>query len=168
MEAEPGESTTEIHYPEVSASDNCSVDITQLQGLGSGACFPTGTTKEVYLATDPSGNTDTLVFTITVNAANDPTAVAPEISPGTIRIYPNPTNGWLRLEMDDYQRFTNPEIEIYSVGGEKILQREMKASSLQIDVRRYKDGLYFLRVKAQGLDVTKRFIVTRHTTFSPD
>jgi hypothetical protein len=50
----------------ISASDNCSATITQISGLSSGSNFPAGTTTNVFVATDASGNSDTCSFNVTV------------------------------------------------------------------------------------------------------
>ena len=54
-------------YDLPTATDNCEVEITQTQGLGSGSVFQFGTTVETYVATDTYGNTATCSITITVN-----------------------------------------------------------------------------------------------------
>lgn len=48
------------------ANDNCSVTVTQIDGLVSGSVFPVGVDTIVYVATDNFGQTDTCRFTITV------------------------------------------------------------------------------------------------------
>ncbi|TDE44339.1 HYR domain-containing protein [Flavobacterium rhamnosiphilum] len=53
----------------ISAEDNCSTSLTRTAGLGSGEVFPVGTTTETYEAIDPSGNSSSVSFTVTVNKA---------------------------------------------------------------------------------------------------
>ncbi|MCB0683073.1 MAG: HYR domain-containing protein, partial [Saprospiraceae bacterium] len=63
------------------AADNCAVEsITQLQGLVNGSFFPVGTTTMEYEAEDPSGNTATCLFDITVNDAQNPEAQCQDIT----------------------------------------------------------------------------------------
>ncbi len=50
----------------VYATDNCTF-IANLVGLSSGSTFPIGTTTNLFSATDPSNNTATCSFTVTVN-----------------------------------------------------------------------------------------------------
>ena len=50
-----------------------SVTLSLVSGLGSGAAFPAGVSTEVWMATDPSGNTDECSFTITVKEPTPPT-----------------------------------------------------------------------------------------------
>ena len=61
-----GQNGATVNY-NISASDNCSYVFNQIAGLASGSFFPIGQTKNVFVATDPSGNTDTCRFLVTVN-----------------------------------------------------------------------------------------------------
>ena len=64
----------------ITATDNCSYVITQTAGLPSGSLFPVGTTTNTFVATDPSGNTDTCSFTVTVTDMEAPTAICQNIN----------------------------------------------------------------------------------------
>ncbi|KAA3623922.1 MAG: HYR domain-containing protein, partial [Bacteroidetes bacterium] len=78
VNSDPGNCGAVVTYAPVIATDNCSpVTTTQTAGLGSGGTFPVGTTTETYLATDPSGNTATCTFTITVEDNEAPTITCP-------------------------------------------------------------------------------------------
>ena len=50
------------------ATDNCSATVTQTSGLASGSTFPVGINTITFTATDPSGNTTSCSFTVTVNS----------------------------------------------------------------------------------------------------
>jgi hypothetical protein len=49
------------------ATDNCSATVSQISGPASGDSLAAGTYPVMYVAMDPSGNTDTCGFTITVH-----------------------------------------------------------------------------------------------------
>ncbi|SHF82336.1 Por secretion system C-terminal sorting domain-containing protein [Mariniphaga anaerophila] len=66
----PGTSETPIEYPEVLATDNCSVEVNLIGGLGPNGLFPVGVTTEKWVAVDDRGNSDTLMFNVTVVALN--------------------------------------------------------------------------------------------------
>lgn len=53
------------------AIDNC-VGVTLTSNYAPGSVFPVGTTDVIYIATDPSGNIDSCVFTITVEDLTPP------------------------------------------------------------------------------------------------
>jgi hypothetical protein len=61
----PSACGTVVNYA-VIASDNCSFTVNQTQGLADGAVFPLGTTVNTFVATDASGNSSSVTFTVTV------------------------------------------------------------------------------------------------------
>jgi hypothetical protein len=72
---EPGICGARVKY-EVSATDDCpeKVKIEQTQGLPSGSIFPTGKTLNIFKATDASGNSSILAFTVTIEDKDAPKA----------------------------------------------------------------------------------------------
>lgn len=70
-------SCTATLFYTVTATDNCTTNpvITQTQGLPSGSGFPVGTTTNIFVATDSTGNTATCSFNVTVIDA--PTIICP-------------------------------------------------------------------------------------------
>ena len=65
---EEGKCSTQIDYPDISATDNCGVEnIKMINGLGAEGEFPVGANVEQWVATDASGNTDTLTFKVIVS-----------------------------------------------------------------------------------------------------
>jgi hypothetical protein len=70
---EPGKCGAVVTYQTPVGSDNCpGVVTTQTTGLGSGAFFPVGITKETYVVKDAAGNIDSCSFTITVKDVEAP------------------------------------------------------------------------------------------------
>ena len=61
----------------LSVSDNSSgpVTIAQIAGLPSGSCFPVGTTINTFVATDPSGNSSSCSFNVTVTDNEAPSII---------------------------------------------------------------------------------------------
>ncbi len=68
-----------VTFATPTASDNCSVVVTQTTGLASGSIFPVGTTINTFVATDPSGNTATCSFTVTINPIPTVNAVTNQV-----------------------------------------------------------------------------------------
>ncbi|QIE59018.1 HYR domain-containing protein [Rasiella rasia] len=56
-----------ISYTVPTATDDCTVSVSQTAGLPSGSNFPLGTTTNTFVATDSSGNTDTCSFTVNLS-----------------------------------------------------------------------------------------------------
>ena len=59
------------------ATDNCSVTVSQISGLASGATFPIDTTINTFVATDSIGNTDTCSFIVVVEDVEAPAITCP-------------------------------------------------------------------------------------------
>lgn len=55
-----------VTFPNITATDNCAVLVTQTLGLPSGSTFPTGITAMQYTARDSSGNTAVCNFNIEI------------------------------------------------------------------------------------------------------
>lgn len=67
-----------VTYGSISAVDNCAApSITLIGGLNSGSTFPVGVTTITYRATDPSNNSSTCSFTVTVNDVTLPSITCP-------------------------------------------------------------------------------------------
>ena len=62
---------------DVTATDNCSVQVEFTSGLPSGSIFPVGITENVYTAIDASGNTSACSFTVTVKDNEKPAIKCP-------------------------------------------------------------------------------------------
>lgn len=61
----------------ISDTDNCASTLSQIGGLPSGSVFPAGMTVNTFVSEDPSGNTDTCTFTVTVVDNENPTILCP-------------------------------------------------------------------------------------------
>ena len=109
-----------------------------------------GTANLVYTYTDPNGCTATDGATITVSACVGITE--PFIAAG-MNLYPNPNNGSFTLTINDanYEYIT---VELVTVEGQVIYSD--KASDVngvyvkQLDLTTHANGIYFLRVTANG------------------
>ncbi|MEZ4892512.1 MAG: HYR domain-containing protein [Saprospiraceae bacterium] len=67
-----------VTYSSPTGSDNCTVSsVTRISGLASGALFPVGVTTNVWRASDPSGNSGTCSFTVTVSDTEAPVINCP-------------------------------------------------------------------------------------------
>ena len=66
-----GSCSSAVSFIAPGAVDNCgSVTVVQTSGLPSGSIFPIGITTNTFVATDASGNTATVSFTVTVQGSN--------------------------------------------------------------------------------------------------
>ena len=71
-------------------------------------------------------------------------------------LYPNPTSGQITIEMEGMQK-----VVVYNALGQALLNKETNDDLLQLDLSGFENGLYWIKVMAQGEVVTRRFILSR-------
>ncbi|MEL6923138.1 MAG: T9SS type A sorting domain-containing protein, partial [Bacteroidota bacterium] len=84
-----------------------------------------------------------------------------EVGLQQLRLYPNPTNGQVRLDLELSQLAT-VDLRIYSVVGQEVLQRPLarfREMSYELDVSHLPEGVYFVRLVLDGQQqVTRRLV----------
>jgi hypothetical protein len=65
-----------------------------------------------------------------------------------LNIYPNPTDDMINIDLFNPQ---NADIEIFNINGSLIYSKPLKSNQEQIDLSAYPKGLYFVKVRQQGL-----------------
>ena len=77
-----------------------------------------------------------------------PTAIEPpENIDNTISVYPNPSKGQFYLKMNTYVDYL---ISVYDSNGNLLLSKESNNSNEMIDLSRYSNGVYFMRIIADN------------------
>ncbi|MCB9265235.1 MAG: T9SS type A sorting domain-containing protein [Lewinellaceae bacterium] len=81
---------------------------------------------------------------------------APLLDDKAVRLYPNPSNGWMTVELTD----SNDEIQaidLFNAQGALLnrLKAPRPASAARFDLGRYPEGLYVLRIKTRKGMLTK-------------
>ncbi len=67
-----------VNFTVPTGTDNCPGSVTtQISGLGSGATYPIGTTTNIFVVTDASGNTKTCSFIVNVSDNQVPNIICP-------------------------------------------------------------------------------------------
>jgi len=74
------------------------------------------------------------------------------------QVYPNPSSGKFVLEIDD---FISAYIDIYTIGGENILSKELTSSISEIDLSNYSTGIYSLIVTINEKEYTQQIVVQK-------
>ena len=84
------------------------------------------------------------------------------ITYNNLNIYPNPTRGLLNIEFDNIDNKIS-EVSVVNVLGDKIykdnLDNKTFKYSSQIDLSKYSNGIYFVRLKTKDGFVTKKLIL---------
>ena len=138
---------------DVTASDNCSVNITQSPAAGTN--LNAGTYQINFEATDPSGNTQTCSFELIVNDNN---GINENYQTNAIHLFPNPAKNTIKLAVDNIRI---NKIEIFDILGRKLFtETYTKAfNNRQIDISKLSSGKYFMHLQSAGKLYIKAFLV---------
>jgi hypothetical protein len=79
-----------------------------------------------------------------------------------VEVYPNPTNGVFRIQMDNGKlSIENYQLSIYNVLGECINQQIIKSPNQQIDLSFVPNGIYFLQLLNSDGIISKKIMVEK-------
>ncbi len=74
----------------------------------------------------------------------------------SLNLYPNPVSQELHIRLGSLAG--NDILEIYSAEGKKMLRQPLVSTEITVDVSRFTNGLYFIRIISDNESVTKRII----------
>ena len=127
---------------------------------GNGSSTPTisvgpiTNTFYVVTGTDVHGCKNTATVDITVKLC---TGIDEALSSGLdLKIYPNPTNGFFKVQMKEFNDKT--VIEIYNALGELITKEKVLTEVTDLNLKTYSDGLYYVKVKNSDQERTIKVI----------
>jgi uncharacterized delta-60 repeat protein len=83
----------------------------------------------------------------------------PENLPFSANVYPNPSNEWLKIEID--KRYQEIEVRLFTIQGEEIMKRHMNQSE-QLDMSAIPNGLYILAIQTSSGQVSTQKISVLH------
>ena len=69
------------------------------------------------------------------------------------KLYPNPTNGQLTVEMEGLT-----EVEVYNLVGQSLLRKDASEGSAIIDMSSLQNGVYMVKVSAQAGSVMQKVV----------
>ncbi len=123
------------------------------------ATFPDLATYEVCLTVHYQCRSDE--FCQTVDIAGD--TGEKELST-TLTIYPNPANGFIRMQLMTVNKIGDLKIELWDQLGKKAFQKSLIAYSNswneQIAIDHLPSGIYLLNVFSDGQQVSGKFVKT--------
>ncbi|NSW46584.1 MAG: SBBP repeat-containing protein [Bacteroidales bacterium] len=122
-------------------SDNCGIDtvynsINQLSTL-AGAQLNIGTHQIIWTIKDLAGFIDTCILNVTINSAS----AINNNNLSKVTIYPNPAENNLYIDFGNLQG--NKKIIISNSLGQEIFINSTSATSTEIDIKQFSEGLYF-------------------------
>ncbi|MDZ4756889.1 MAG: T9SS type A sorting domain-containing protein [Bacteroidota bacterium] len=119
------------------------------------AIFNNGTYKICVKVTDTCNNCDTTICTSrTINCFNGLNYI--DQTEG-IKIYPNPTQGIVKLEWNK----GNSSYVIYNVAGQSLSTGNLTNGAQTLDLSAYPTGLYILQVKTADANISKKIFLQK-------
>ena len=71
-----------------------------------------------------------------------------------VKVYPNPTKGFVVIEAEGMT-----SVSVYNALGQCLIQREVAESQTTVDLHKFSEGLYLLRVKTENGTISKRITI---------
>ena len=89
-----------------------------------------------------------------------PTASYVDVIDGqtTVTIYPNPTQGLLKIDIDNMPENNQSSIRIYDINGKMLLLKSNVENSTEIDLSSQSSGVYLLKINLSGKTTTWKII----------
>jgi len=76
-----------------------------------------------------------------------------------LNIYPDPVKDYLQLDMGDWQSTSRKmTLDIFNLVGQKVFSNEIGRTTKTINVSGLSQGLYYLRLQADGESVVQKFV----------
>jgi len=139
---------------EATATDNCVVAITSQNPL-PGTMLGEGVHIVSFTALDDAGNESTCSFQLTVD---DILGVGDFLEAKGIQLYPNPVSDHLNIVVPDNSEIK--KVTLFSTNGKLIHEwiPNVSNASFSIDMARYTDQMYFIRIET-GVTITFKKVV---------
>lgn len=127
--------------------------------LNIGAAFP----QHIAFGYDAAGNRIKREIVISHNSnslrkAPQKAFVTEMLSDKTIKIYPNPTKGVLKIEIVGWSEADNGTITIFNTNGAKLMLTSFTEPSVTIDLTGYTPGIYLMLITIGDKDTTWKII----------
>ena len=104
-------------------------------------------TGKITLASDGSdtgynntGNLVTIITTLDLDNVNE----------NNIRVYPNPTSGWVNMSLELPSIQTNGTVVVMDLNGKVLQSFELDSDEIQVNLETYPAGVYFIKVNTLG------------------
>jgi len=144
-----------IEMEMVSATDNCSEEVTLTQTPAPGTPLGVGTYDITITAEDEYGNVSTCVFELVVEPL---TGIDDNTLANGLVLYPNPANH--NVTLVNNTMISLRELVIYDVAGKVVNRVDLSQmqSEQTLDVSHLSSGVYMVRVQGETATAVKRLI----------
>jgi GH25 family lysozyme M1 (1,4-beta-N-acetylmuramidase) len=86
------------------------------------------------------------------------TGIVEKSSNSTLRLYPNPANSFITVEVGSFSSNSEETIAIYSMMGQLVFQQVIQQEQTEIDISGFSRGMYVVRVKTENGPEIKKFL----------
>lgn len=67
-----------------------------------------------------------------------------------VKIYPNPTKGLLKIDIEDYNSTNDIDVSVYDLKGRLLIKDKISNSMADLDLSIYPNGIYILVLRKEG------------------
>lgn len=117
--------------------------------------------SKLHYSYDNAGNRikrEIVVKTKSLPDESDPEYYSEMLSDKDIRIYPNPTEGHLKVEIAGWDNSDQGSLQLYNAVGQLILNQRMGSSYTELDISSRTNGLYILHITLNGKETSWKII----------
>jgi hypothetical protein len=127
--------------------------------------YSIGNAQSVTYGYDEAGNRTNRVIEIPQKSnapaqEEEATAYSEILADLLIRIYPNPTDGFIRIEIQNLPAGETAHISVYKLSGESVTTKRGVTASTEIDITGQAAGIYLLKIIA-GKEQTEWKIIKK-------
>ena len=108
--------------------------------------------RSPYDKSDPPVITDPLPIAIT-----EGTGVNEMLKETALSVFPNPSYGYLNIELASYNGAT-VDMMMYDLRGKEVMTRQLKSAQTTLDLVDLGAGVYVIRLEAEGETITRKFV----------
>ena len=142
-------------FDPTATNDNCDIEtiINDFNSTASlaGASIPAGTTTITWTVVDMAGNEAECSFDVTVE---DATGIN-DLEKMGISIYPNPTNGMLKI---DFAKNHVQKLKVSNITGRTVIEITDVKQNESIDLSRFVNGIYIISIETDKGNYSSKII----------
>ncbi len=111
----------------------------------------------LFVAKNQASTSDSVAFLINFTVDSCKVSAIEELSPSSLKIFPNPANNKLFVELN--KNLTNVKMNVIDSRGKEVISTTSKQDFINLE--NLQQGIYFIRIVADEGVVTRRFTVVR-------
>ena len=124
-------------------------------------CSSFSMAESVKYSYDDAGNRIKREIILSQNKSpqnGNPTLFSERLTDREIKIYPNPTKGQLKIEIEGFESEDQCKVVLFNMSGQQIYSSEMDERTHVIDLSARPNGIYILHLILNGTETTWKII----------